>query len=98
MVEEIIDGDVEFLVEAVYWRYGSLLRRKCNTKEEAVNGLCAGEEYGECSAVGVFVNGELVLTGTFLWDDDDYNCTSIQPPTVEEIDFASEYYRAARTE
>src|SRR5690349_9568318 len=86
---EVVDGDIHYSTEAVYWRHRVCYANVCESVDEAVSMLCYGSDNGECAPVGVFVNGEPVLTGDW-WDEGERH-----PPSVEEAEKMMESYRMA---
>lgn len=76
------------MIEAVYYRHGCVCAATCETVESAVAYLWSGADAGELSDVGVFVDGEPVLTDAF---------PRSRPPTAAETDeMRSDYAKAHR--
>lgn len=98
VVEEVIDGTLDYKVEAVYYRYFKVYAYECENTDEAISYLCAGSEYGYHAPVGVFVDGEPVLVGLFVWDNDDYTCSDIGPPDEDEMKDAAREYAKVQPE
>jgi hypothetical protein len=82
MPETIDEKGNPVLIEAVYYRYHAPYAEECPTIEAALRYLESGEDYGELSSVGVFVEGECVR---HRYHD--------EPPTAEQAAEALEKYR-----
>lgn len=54
---EVVDATVP-RIEAVYFRYGGVEAYEADSVEDATSFLESGEDHGELSSVGVFVDGE----------------------------------------
>lgn len=72
------------LIEAVYYRYHSIYAEECGSIEEALAFLENGEDYGELSSVGVYVEGEPRLAKQFV---------EKHPLTEEERKYMEEEYK-----
>jgi hypothetical protein len=53
------------LIEALYARHFCLYVEECDSLEEAIQYLESGADYGECAPVGVLVEGEPRVYGSF---------------------------------
>jgi hypothetical protein len=74
------------LVEVVYFRYHALYVEVADSIDAALAFIESGEDYGEMSSVGVYVNGEPVIENGY---------SSRESPTPVQADRMRELYRDA---
>ena len=73
------------MIEAVFYRHFAVYSHEADSVKDAGLFLSRGEEYGELSSVGVFVDGVPTLT-------DQYVSGAGRPPTAQEAVWMREAY------
>lgn len=94
MPETINQDGTPVRIESLVMRYHSPVVHEHDSIEDAVGFIGSGEDYGECSGIGVMLDGQPHLWTHGEWEDDGFKKTG-RLPNADEADYMRRLYTEA---